>query len=138
MIKPFHIAILVRNLEESIEFYESILGCSRGRQDEHWIDFNLYGHQLVCHLSDSAAKQMNNPVDGDNIPVPHFGVILDFQEFDSLTDRLKKNKQEFIVEPRTRFKGEPGEQRTMFICDPSNNAIEFKAFANLDSLFKSQ
>ena len=138
MIKPFHIAIPVRNLEESIEFYESILGCSRGREDEHWIDFNLYGHQLVCHLSDSAAKQMNNPVDGDNIPVPHFGVILDFQEFDSLTDRLKKNKQEFIVEPRTRFKGEPGEQRTMFICDPSNNAIEFKAFANIDSLFKSQ
>lgn len=138
MIKPFHIAIPVSNLEESIEFYESILGCSRGREDEHWIDFNLYGHQLVCHLSDSAATQMNNPVDGDNIPVPHFGVILDFQEFDSLTDRLKKNKQEFIVEPRTRFKGEPGEQRTMFICDPSNNAIEFKAFANIDSLFKSQ
>ena len=137
MIKPFHIAIPVRNLEESIEFYESILGCSRGREDEHWIDFNLYGHQLVCHLSDSAAIQMNNSVDGDNIPVPHFGVILDFQEFDSLTDRLKKNKQEFIVEPRTRFKGEPGEQRTMFICDPSNNAIEFKAFANIDSLFKS-
>ena len=137
MIKPFHIAIPVRNLEESIEFYESILGCSRGREDEHWIDFNLYGHQLVCHLSDSTAIQMNNSVDGDNIPVPHFGVILDFQEFDSLTDRLKKNKQEFIVEPRTRFKGEPGEQRTMFICDPSNNAIEFKAFANIDSLFKS-
>jgi extradiol dioxygenase family protein len=138
MIKPFHIAIPVRNLEESIEFYESILGCSRGREDEHWIDFNLYGHQLVCHLSDSSATQMNNQVDVDNIPVPHFGVILDFQEFDSLTDRLKKNKQEFIVEPRTRFKGEPGEQRTMFICDPSNNAIEFKAFANIDSLFKSQ
>ena len=137
MIKPFHIAIPVRNLEESIEFYESILGCSRGREDEHWIDFNLYGHQLVCHLSDSTAIQMNNSVDGDNIPVPHFGVILDFQEFDSLTDRLKKNKQEFIVKPRTRFKGEPGEQRTMFICDPSNNAIEFKAFANIDSLFKS-
>ena len=137
MIKPFHIAIPVRNLEESIEFYESILGCSRGREDEDWIDFNLYGHQLVCHLSDSTAIQMNNSVDGDNIPVPHFGVILDFQEFDSLTDRLKKNKQEFIVEPRTRFKGEPGEQRTMFICDPSNNAIEFKAFANIDSLFKS-
>ena len=135
MIKPFHIAIPVSNLEESIEFYESILGCSRGREDEHWIDFNLYGHQLVCHLSDSAAIQMNNPVDGDNIPVPHFGVILDFKEFDSLAERLKKNKQECIVEPHVRFKGEPGEQRTMFICDPSNNAIEFKAFANLDSLF---
>jgi extradiol dioxygenase family protein len=135
MIKPFHLAIPVLNLEESTEFYESILGCSRGREDEHWIDFNLYGHQLVCHLSDSAAIQMNNPVDGDNIPVPHFGVILDFKEFDSLAERLKKNKQEFIVEPHVRFKGEPGEQRTMFICDPSNNAIEFKAFANLDSLF---
>jgi len=113
-----------------------VLGCSRGREDEHWIDFNLYGHQLVCHLSNAASEQISNPVDGDNIPVPHFGVILDFQEFDALAERLRKNNQEFIVEPRTRFKGEAGEQRTMFICDPSNNAIEFKAFANLDTLFK--
>ena len=113
-----------------------MLGCSRGREDEHWIDFNLYGHQLVCHLSHAASAQISNSVDGDNIPVPHFGVILDFQEFDALAEKLRKNNQEFIVEPRTRFKGEAGEQRTMFICDPSNNAIEFKAFANLDTLFK--
>ena len=136
MIKPFHLAIPVLDLDESTYFYESILGCSRGRQDNHWIDFNLYGHQLVCHLSNAASEQISNSVDGDNIPVPHFGVILDFQEFDALAERLRKNNQEFIVEPRTRFKGEAGEQRTMFICDPSNNAIEFKAFANLDTLFK--
>jgi len=136
MIKPFHLAIPVIDLEQATTFYESVLGCSRGREDEHWIDFNLYGHQLVCHLSNAASVQISNPVDGDNIPVPHFGVILDFQEFDALAERLRKNNQEFIVEPRTRFKGEAGEQRTMFICDPSNNAIEFKAFANLDTLFK--
>jgi extradiol dioxygenase family protein len=136
MIKPFHLAIPVIDLAKATTFYESVLGCSRGREDKHWIDFNLYGHQLVCHHSNAASEQISNSVDGDNIPVPHFGVILDFQEFDALADRLRKNNQEFIVEPRTRFKGEAGEQRTMFICDPSNNAIEFKAFANLDTLFK--
>ena len=136
MIKPFHIANPVADLANAAIFYSSVLGCSRGREDEHWIDFNLYGHQLVCHLSNSATVQISNQVDGDNIPVPHFGVILDFQEFDALAERLRKNNQEFIVEPRIRFKGEAGEQRTMFICDPSNNAIEFKAFANLDTLFK--
>ena len=136
MIKPFHLAIPVIDLEQAATFYESVLGCSRGRQDKQWIDFNLYGHQLVCHLSHAASAQISNSVDGDNIPVPHFGVILDFQEFDALAERLRKNNQEFIVEPRTRFKGEAGEQRTMFICDPSNNAIEFKAFANLDTVFK--
>ena len=137
MIKPFHLAIPVLDLAEATYFYESILGCSRGREDDHWIDFNLYGHQLVCHLSTEDSKKINNSVDGDSIPVPHFGVILDFQEFDFLAARLKESKQKFIVEPRTRFKGESGEQRTMFITDPSNNAIEFKAFADLDSLFKS-
>ena len=137
MIKPFHLAIPVIDLAQATTFYESVLGCSRGREDEHWIDFNLYGHQLVCHLSSTASAQISNPVDGDNIPVPHFGVILDFQEFDALAERLRKNNQEFIVEPRTRFKGEAGEQRTMFICDPSNNAIEFKAFASLDKLFET-
>ena len=137
MIKPFHLAIPVIDLAQATTFYESVLGCSRGREDEHWIDFNLYGHQLVCHLSNAASAQISNSVDGDNIPVPHFGVILDFQEFDALAERLRKNNQEFIVEPRTRFKGEAGEQRTMFICDPSNNAIEFKAFASLDKLFET-
>ena len=137
MIKPFHLAIPVIDLVKATIFYESVLGCSRGREDEHWIDFNLYGHQLVCHLSNEDSKQINNSVDGDTIPVPHFGVILDFEEFDALASRLKENNQKFIVEPRTRFKGESGEQRTMFLCDPSNNAIEFKAFADLDSLFKS-
>ena len=136
MIKPFHLAIPVTDLAKATTFYESALGCSRGREDEHWIDFNLYGHQLVCHLSDADSTQINNSVDGDNIPVPHFGVILNFQEFDALVERLRKNNQEFIVEPRTRFKGESGEQRTMFIRDPSNNAIEFKALNSIDTLFK--
>ena len=95
MIKPFHLAIPVTDLAKATTFYESVLGCSRGREDEHWIDFNLYGHQLVCHLSNAASEQISNPVDGDNIPVPHFGVILDFQEFDALAERLRKNNQEF-------------------------------------------
>ena len=88
MIKPFHLAIPVTDLAKATSFYESALGCSRGREDEHWIDFNLYGHQLVCHLSDAEPMQINNSVDGDNIPVPHFGVILDFQEFDALGQML--------------------------------------------------
>ena len=96
MIKPFHLAIPVLDLDESTYFYESILGCTRGRQDNHWIDFNLYGHQLVCHLSSEHSKQINNPVDGDNIPVPHFGVILDFEEFDLLAARLRENNHKFI------------------------------------------
>ena len=135
-LQPFHLAIPVNDLDSSKNFYHHLLGCKVGRSSDEWIDFNFFGHQLVCHLSDAEPMQINNSVDGDNIPVPHFGVILDFQEFDALVERLRKNNQEFIVEPRTRFKGEAGEQRTMFICDPSNNAIEFKAFANLDNLFK--
>ena len=135
-LQPFHLAIPVNDLDSSKNFYHHLLGCKVGRSSDEWIDFNFFGHQLVCHLSDAEPMQINNSVDGDNIPVPHFGVILDFQEFDVLVERLRKNNQEFIVEPRTRFKGEAGEQRTMFICDPSNNAIEFKAFANLDNLFK--
>ncbi|MDA7851742.1 VOC family protein [Gammaproteobacteria bacterium] len=137
MPHPFHLAIPVTNLADATIFYETILGCSRGREDEHWIDFNLYGHQLVCHLSPDKAPTINNSVDGDSVPVPHFGVILNFKEFDGLAMRLKNLNQPFVLEPRTRFAGEPGEQRTMFLLDPSGNAIEFKAFANLDNLFKS-
>ena len=137
MTNLFHLAIPVTNLADATNFYETVLGCSRGREDEHWIDFNLYGHQLVCHLSETPPSGVQNSVDGDSIPVPHFGVILNFEEFDVLAERLKKINQRFIVEPRTRFAGKSGEQRTMFLLDPSGNAIEFKAFANLDSLFKS-
>jgi len=137
MTHPFHLAIPVTNLADATNFYESVLGCSRGREDEHWIDFNLYGHQLVCHLSEASSPTIQNTVDGDSIPVPHFGVILNFEEFDSLAARLTESNQQFIVEPRTRFAGQAGEQRTMFLLDPSGNAIEFKAFARLDSLFES-
>ena len=137
MSKPFHLAIPVNDLGLAANFYENVLGCTRGREDSHWIDFNLYGHQLVCHLVEWEAPKNLNLVDGDDVPVPHFGVILDFNEFDLLVKRLKQADQNFIIEPRVRFEGQQGEQRTMFLKDPSNNAIEFKAFASLDSLFKS-
>tara|TARA_B110001454_G_C12558293_1_gene366515 strand:- start:253 stop:666 length:414 start_codon:yes stop_codon:yes gene_type:complete len=136
MRNPFHLAIPVHDLNAAIDFYENMIGCSRGREDDHWIDFNLYGHQLVCHLVKKILPSSATPVDGDQVPVPHFGVILTFDDFDNLVDRLKTMNQEFLIEPRVRFKGKPGEQRTMFLKDPSNNAIEFKAFASLDNLFK--
>jgi uncharacterized protein len=137
MSNPFHLAIPVHDLSTAANFYENIIGCSRGREDDHWIDFDLYGHQLVCHLVKSISPSSDNPVDGDEVPVPHFGVILSFNDFDSLVGRLKNINQEFLIEPKVRFKDTPGEQRTMFLKDPSNNAIEFKAFASLDNLFKS-
>ena len=137
MRNPFHLAIPVHDLNAAIDFYENMIGCSRGREDDHWIDFNLYGHQLVCHLVKKISPSSENPVDGDQVPVPHFGVILSFNDFDSLVGRLKTMNQEFLIEPKVRFKDKPGEQRTMFLKDPSNNAIEFKAFASLDNLFKS-
>jgi uncharacterized protein len=137
MSNPFHLAIPVHDLSAAANFYENIIGCSRGREDDHWIDFDLYGHQLVCHLVKNILPSSDNPVDGDEVPVPHFGVILSFNDFDSLVGRLKNINQEFLIEPKVRFKDKPGEQRTMFLKDPSNNAIEFKAFASLDNLFKS-
>jgi hypothetical protein len=137
MRNPFHLAIPVHDLNAATDFYENMIGCSRGREDDHWIDFNLYGHQLVCHLVQNISPSSANPVDGDQVPVPHFGVILSFNDFDSLVGRLKTMNQEFLIEPKVRFKDKPGEQRTMFLKDPSNNAIEFKAFASLDNLFKS-
>ena len=97
----------------------------------------MFGHQLVCHFTDTSSKEYFNPVDGDNIPVPHFGVILNFDQFDLIAEKLKEKNQAFVVEPKIRFAGQPGEQRTMFLKDPSGNAIEFKAFKDLDSLFKS-
>ena len=137
MSNPFHLAIPVNDLVKAAEFYEHTLGCERGRESESWIDFNLFGHQLVCHFVDSSSTEYFNPVDGDNIPVPHFGVILNFDQFDLIAEKLKEKNQAFVVEPKIRFAGQPGEQRTMFLKDPSGNAIEFKAFKDLDSLFKS-
>jgi len=137
MRNPFHLAIPVNDLAKAADFYENILGCDRGRESDSWIDFNLFGHQLVCHhVKESNIKNINS-VDGDAVPVPHFGVILNFDQFDSLADKLKSKKQSFIIEPKIRFAGMPGEQRTMFLQDPCGNALEFKAFKSLNSIFVS-
>ena len=135
MKNPFHLAIPVNDLVTAAEFYENTLGCQRGRSSDSWIDFNLFGHQLVCHFVQETNTVNTNPVDGDQVPVPHFGVILSFNQFDTLVKQLKNKNQIFIIEPKVRFAGQPGEQRTMFLQDPSGNALEFKAFKNLDSLF---
>ena len=135
MKNPFHLAIPVNDLTTATEFYENTLGCQRGRSSDSWIDFNLFGHQLVCHFVEEINRVNTNPVDGDEVPVPHFGVILSFNQFDTLVKQLKNKNQIFIIEPKVRFADQPGEQRTMFLKDPSGNALEFKAFKNLDNLF---
>ena len=137
MKNPFHLAIPVHDLAKAIDFYEDMLGCKRGRATDSWIDFNLFGHQLVCHYVKKIHTENTNPVDGDDVPVPHFGVILSFDQFDILAEHLKNKNQSFVIEPKIRFLGQPGEQRTMFLKDPSGNALEFKAFKNLDSLFST-
>lgn len=136
-LRPFHIAIPVYNLEECRKFYKEILGCKEGRSSEYWVDFNLFGHQLVIHYKPKQEiKELHtNPVDGKNVPVPHFGVVLDLKTFYNLAERLQSKKVDFIIEPYLRFKGEVGEQATMFFLDPSGNALEFKAFKNIDQLF---
>ena len=107
MKNPFHLAIPVNDLAKAADFYENILGCDRGRESDSWIDFNLFGHQLVCHYVQESNIKNINPVDGDAVPVPHFGVILDFDKFDSLAHKLKSKKQSFIIEPKIRFAGKP-------------------------------
>ena len=135
-LSPFHLAIPVDDIPTNRKFYGEVLGCSEGRSSDHWVDFDFFGHQLVIHLAPKAEEDPHaNPVDGKQVPVPHFGVVLNMEEFDSLADRLKKLGTEFIIEPYTRFKGEVGEQSTMFFADPAGNALEFKAFRNIDQLF---
>ena len=136
MKNPFHLAIPVDNLNLAVDFYEKTLGCQRGRSSDSWIDFNLFGHQLVCHFVEEHPQGNSNLVDGDDVPVPHFGVILNYDQFDELKRNLKNNNQSFLIKPRVRFKGQAGEQMIMFIKDPSGNAIEFKAFKNMENLFK--
>ncbi|MBD63306.1 MAG: glyoxalase [Gammaproteobacteria bacterium] len=136
MKNPFHLAIPVDNLNLAIDFYEKVLGCQIGRSGESWIDFNLFGHQLVCHLVEKNPQENSNLVDGDDVPIPHFGVILNYDQFDELKRNLKNNNQTFLIRPRVRFKGQTGEQMIMFLKDPSGNAIEFKAFKSKESLFK--
>ncbi len=135
-LAPFHLAFPVHDLEAARHFYGTILGCPEGRSSTHWIDFNLYGHQIVAHRVDGRAGAAgDNPVDGHDVPVPHFGVVLPVTEWRALADRLSDAGVRFVIEPHTRFPGEPGEQSTMFFEDPSGNALEFKAFADLELLF---
>ncbi len=131
---PFHLAIPVHDIEQARQFYLNMLGCTEGRSDTHWVDFNFFGHQLVCHLDESAnaRPQVSNPVDNHVVPIPHFGVVLTMDAWQQLADRLE-DKVEFIIEPYIRFKDQAGEQATMFFSDPSGNAIEIKAFRDIDA-----
>ena len=136
-LRPFHLAFPVLDLEEARDFYVNTLGCSMGRESDQWIDFNLYGHQMVAHLSPNEIKdESRNQVDGDEVPVRHFGVILENNEWKKLVDRLKTKGEDFLIEPRVRFEGKSGEQRTLFILDPSGNALEFKSFAHDGHIFR--
>ena len=136
MIAPFHLAVHVSNLEDCRTFYRDIIGCEEGRSSEQWVDFNFFGHQFVIHLKPGPVEGLHtNLVDGKAIPVPHFGVVLPWDEFESFSNRLKSKNISFIIEPYIRFKGQIGEQATMFFNDPSGNALEFKSFKNNAALF---
>jgi extradiol dioxygenase family protein len=132
----FHLAFPVKDLKESRRFYGEILECEEGRSSNEWIDFNLFGHQIVAHLAPEAVGvKHKNEVDADHVPVPHFGIVLPMDEFKRFAEKLKSKGIEFIIEPKIRFAGEVGEQATMFFLDPSGNALEFKAFADFSQVF---
>ena len=134
--RPFHLAFPVRSLAEARAFYGSLLGCPEGRSSDEWVDFDLYGHQVVAHLAPGECRAVpSNAVDGDAVPVRHFGVVLSMPEWQRLAERLAAAGTRFVIEPHVRFKGEVGEQATMFFLDPSGNALEFKAFADDAQLF---
>jgi len=137
-LTPFHIAVQVRDIAEARRFYGEVLGCSEGRSSAQWVDFNLYGHQFVCHLnpnlgSSGKLESHFNPVDGQGVPVPHCGVVLRPAQWAELAARVRRHHVEFVIEPYTRFKGQTGEQSTMFFLDPTGNALEFKAFQNIEA-----
>lgn len=134
-LRPFHLAFPVRDLEEARSFYGGLLGCAEGRSSDEWIDFDFYGHQIVAHTGGESGDRASNPVDGHDVPVPHFGVVLTMEDWQALADRLVAAGMEFAIEPTIRFKGQPGEQATMFFRDPSGNALEMKAFADDAMLF---
>ncbi len=134
-VRPFHLAFPVRDLAEARAFYGEVLGCPEGRSSEEWIDFDFYGHQIVAHLGGAAGDRAANPVDGHDVPVPHFGVVLTMADWQALADRLTEAGTDFAIPPTIRFKGKPGEQATMFFRDPSGNALEMKAFADDAMLF---
>ena len=136
MKTPFHLAFPVKNISSTKKFYRDVLGCKIGREDKKWVDFNFFGHQLSAHLRpDELKNTKKNAVDGKNVPVRHFGAILDWEDWHTLSAKLKKTNTEFVIEPYIRFKGEVGEQATMFFLDPSGNALEFKSFKDPSQVF---
>jgi extradiol dioxygenase family protein len=139
-LRPFHLAIPVDDLEQARSFYVEILGCGVGRSDEQWMDFDFQGHQLVCHLDQRKARSadaLHNLVDGHGVPVPHFGLVLEMDAWEHMRDRLQSSGMQFIIAPTVRFRGQMGEQATIFFRDPAGNNLEIKAFASLDRLFAS-
>ena len=135
-LSPFHLAFPVDDLAAARRFYGELLGCPEGRSADHWIDFDLKGHQIVAHLAPDAARaRAVNPVDGEDVPVPHFGLVLPMDEWKSLAERLTRAGIDFVIPPTIRFEGQPGEQATMFLLDPAGNALEFKAMASPENLF---
>ena len=134
-LPPFHLAFPVDDLAAARRFYGGLLGCPEGRSSETWIDFDLHGHQIVAHLADRPRARSHNPVDGHDVPVPHFGLVLSVTEWHELAERLVSAGVQFVIPPTVRFEGEPGEQATMFLLDPAGNALEFKAMANPANLF---
>lgn len=134
-LRPFHLAFPVNDLAAARQFYGEVMGCAEGRSSEHWIDFDFFGHQIVAHLVPGHGDAGSNAVDGHNVPVPHFGLVLAMPDFDVLAERLTAAGIKFGIAPYTRFAGEAGEQKTMFVRDPAGNALEFKAFADDSMLF---
>ena len=138
-LQPFHLAIPVRDIEEGRKFYGGVFGCIEGRSADTWVDYDFFGHQLVIHYhpgwNNKEQRRHSNPVDGDDVPVPHFGIVLTWEQWQLLAEKLKSEKIKFVIEPHIRFKGQVGEQATMFFLDPSGNALEFKAFRDMDQLF---
>lgn len=138
-LPPFHLAFAVRDLEETRSFYTGLLGCKQGRETAEWLDLDFFGHQIVAHLRPGVENRITTGgVDGDDVPVPHFGAVLEWDDWHALADKLTRAGVEFVIEPRTRFKGKPGEQGTFFLYDPSGNALEFKTFKDQSNLFALQ
>jgi len=131
-IPPFHLAIPVHDLGKARAFYGELLGCSEGRSSDSWVDFNFFGHQVVCHLSSGEASSISSDVDGHGVPVPHFGAVLEMKVWSQLSEKLKDRGVRFVIEPYVRFEGQTGEQATMFLRDPSGNPLEFKAFRDIE------
>lgn len=137
-LTPFHLAMPVTDIETAKRFYSEVLGCTQGRSADLWVDFDLFGHQLSLHAVEGAGDRGANPVDGDSVPIPHFGVVLPWRDWHELTERLVAAETAFIIPPRIRFGGEPGEQATVFFRDPSGNALEFKSFRDPGRLFATE